>query len=97
MVEVRSSAELLERCPGEEEALLAHLGEVDDRLGLVAPALDADDHAFAELLVTHVVADAQTELVGAAGRRRTRTERRLDGSVAVRIDVRRAPRAGLAP
>ena len=53
--------------------LLADVAEPHDGLGLVAAAVDVDDDAFAELLVAHVVADAQPELLGAARARRRRS------------------------
>ena len=51
----------LQRCPGEEEALLADVAEAHDRLGLIAAALDVEDHAFTEDLVRDVVADLEPE------------------------------------
>ena len=61
------------------------LAEADDGLGLVAVADHVEDHALAELLVGHVVADVQAELLRAAAadgrraaalRRPTRSPRR---------------------
>ena len=43
--------DLVQRRPREEQALLADVAEVDDRLGLVAVAEQLEDHALAELLV----------------------------------------------
>src|SRR5581483_6192806 len=53
--------------PGEQQALLAGVAEADESLGLVALALEADDHALAELGVGDVVADPEAELLGAGG------------------------------
>lgn len=47
---------LLEGGPGQEEALLAHVGEADDDLGGVAGADDLQHHAPAPLAVDDVVA-----------------------------------------
>src|SRR5688572_29691046 len=52
---------LLERRPGQQQALLADVGEADRGLGLVARTLDVDDHAVAEGGVVDVVADLQPE------------------------------------
>ena len=65
----RSGADAFERAPRQQQALLAELAEPHDRLGLVATALDAEDHALAELHVAHVVADPQPETFRAGGGR----------------------------
>ena len=84
----------LERGPGEEEALLADVAEADDGLGLVALAVDVDDHALAELLVGDVVADVQPELLGAAapGRPAPARRRRRDAIAAATTASRCAPK-----
>ena len=64
--------QLLQRGPGEQQALLTHIAEPDDGLGAVALADHVDDHALAEGLVADVVADAQPE----PARRRARRPRR---------------------
>jgi hypothetical protein len=46
------------RSSRQQQSLLAHAREVHARLGLVAGALDVDDHTFAPLGVAHVVADS---------------------------------------
>src|SRR4051794_29361053 len=78
---IGSASHLLERRPREEQALLADLGEAHDGLGLVAGALDVEDHALAPLVVAHVVADLQAERLRAARRRTLRSQRRLDDPV----------------
>lgn len=62
-------SELLERGPGEEEALLADAGETYGGLGLVAGALHVDDDAFTPLAVAHVVTHLEVEPVRARSAR----------------------------
>src|SRR3989440_1621701 len=54
-----SGGELLQRCPRQEEPLLAGVAESDDRLRLVTLPDHVDDDTFAEGVVPDVVADAQ--------------------------------------
>src|SRR5688572_19430577 len=82
--------------------LLADTGEVDDRLRLLAHALDVDDHALAEGGVGDVVTDPQPELLRVRRLRRVarpRPDRSLDHAIAMlvggRVDVARsAPAVG---
>src|SRR6476659_5070692 len=74
---------LLQRRPGQQEALLADAGEVHNRLGLVARTFDGGDHAVAELAVMDVVAHLQADGVGTTRGRTGGLHRRLDPVVAM--------------
>src|SRR5207302_7824535 len=98
--------ELLQWSPAQEQPLLAGVGEPDGRLGLVTLTFDVDDDTFAPFCVSHVIADAETERLGAVRHRAARLQRPLDDLVAVAVDRRTPaattehgaalPRAGLA-
>ena len=68
-----------ERGPGQQQSLLANTPKVHNSLSLVSTAEDAGDHSIAELAVTHIVTDLQTDLISAALGWRWRLERGLDG------------------
>src|SRR5688572_17184477 len=86
---------LLQRRPRQQEALLPHLGEPHERLGLVAAALDVEDHTLAPLAVAHVVAHLQPERLGTARRRALRAHGGLDDAVATL--ARAVPTAAVVP
>ena len=88
----RHASGLLDRRPGQQQALLADAGEADHDLGLVALALDLEDHALAPLGVDDVVADLQARCASApclAGPVPLGRSAALDDAVPVGVDARR--------
>src|SRR4051812_24518057 len=80
-----------ERRPREQQRLLADLAKAHPRLRFVTVPGDVDDDAVAELVVAHVIADAQPELFGAARAARgllvLATQGSRDDSVAMRAQA----------
>src|SRR5690242_4331592 len=62
-----TSSGFLQRRPRQQQPLLPHAGEADQRLGLVAAARDLQHDALAPLAVDDVVARRQPQCLGAGG------------------------------
>src|SRR5215207_3206927 len=63
-------SDLLERSPGEEQALLPHGREPYDSLRLLAGTDDVEDHALTPASMTDVVAGLEADGVRTGGSRR---------------------------
>src|SRR5688572_25147502 len=90
-------SDLRQRRPAEQQSLLTHIGEADDRLRLVARPDEIEDDAVAEGAVADVVADLEAERLGTRATGAGRPERGLDHALAVGVDAVAPVVAAAAP